>query len=160
MKEARISKKEFNVIAACLAKWTNPILVDVWHLYGGLVFSHAYERAALEIVDNKVRINVNPKCWKRWSKYKKTFIVAHELLHGIFCHWLIPDDVDREWTNIAQDIQVNEYINSHWPALTLGLSKSEELHATVENVFKNYSGGIPRDKNYPYYYELMQRCLK
>jgi hypothetical protein len=77
----------------------------------------------------------------------------------MFGHAHVPEHLDKEWANIAQDIQVNEYIHAHYPALTFKM-RGRTSHAWVDTVFKKYSNGITRDENYTYYYDLMQRCLK
>lgn len=159
--EKRISDKEFDRIYNRLVLWTNQTIADMWKYNGRMVFSDESETASLEVdpIHEQFRINANPRYWKRLSKFQKIFVICHELLHLSFSHWLVPKKVDREWANIAQDIQVNEYIQKNFPTL-LCKHKDREDEAWIASVFKDKAHLIKKDEGYRYYYDLLVKCLK
>jgi predicted metal-dependent peptidase len=159
MKATKISDKEFQKIYDRLFLWTgNKVLADMWKYGERMVFSDEYTHAALEFVDGHFRINANPKYWKRITKFQKVFLICHELLHLAFGHWAVPDNMDREWVNVAQDIQVNEYIRANYRILTQKM-KNEDAEAWIETVFKDKADLVEKDRDFHYYYGLLMKCL-
>lgn len=155
-----ITNKEFNKITQRLEQWTDESFVVMWKYNARMVFSDEYDTVALEIVDGKFRINANPRYWKRITKFQKTFLICHEFLHVMLGHWLSPPrNTDPEWINIAQDIQVNEYILKTYPILSCKMVGKEDM-AWIHTVFKDKAHLVEKDRDYLYYYELLMKCLK
>ena len=122
-----------------------------------MIYSDRFSTAWLEYYAGAFRIAVNPKFWKKLDYRQKTFIICHEFLHLILGHWNVPGRYEKEWLNIAQDLQVNEYLESHYPELSLGINF--DGHATIKSVFKHHSNLVETGKNYLYYYDVLMRCL-
>ena len=136
----------------------NPIFGAMWK-QGGLVFSSEYDTAALEIADGKFRISFNPTYWKKIRSYNKLFIICHEYLHVALGHWLTPvGQVDSEWMNIAQDIQVNEMLIKHF-GFGRGNIKNWKDQAWIDTIFKDKAHLVKTDQNAEYYYKLLMKCL-
>jgi hypothetical protein len=75
-------------------------------------------------------------------------------------HWLSPaKELDGEWLNIAQDIQVNEYIAKTYPITTHKI-KGKDGMVWISTVFKDKAHLVEKDRDYLYYYELLMKCLK
>lgn len=126
----------------------------MWLRFEPMVFDKDAESVELEIINNNFRLVANTKFWKSCSEEKKFFIICHELCHVAFGHWLINPNLDREWCNIAQDIQVNEFlIDNYFPKF------KDDDFATIKMVFKDKSSIIKRSQNYMYYYDLIMKCL-
>jgi hypothetical protein len=155
-----ITEKEYNRILDRLERWTDKSFVLMWKNCGRMVFSDEYDIAALEIVDGVFRINVNPRYWKRITKYQKVFLICHEFLHVMLGHWLSPSsNLDMEWVNIAQDIQVNECILKTYPILVQHM-KGRNNMPWIDTVFKHKAYLVEKDRDYLYYYGLLMKCLK
>lgn len=154
-----LSDKEFKKIYERLALWTgDKVIVDMWKHGKRMVFSNEYPHAALEFVRGEFRINANPRYWKRITKFQKVFLICHELLHLAFGHWAVPESMDREWVNVAQDIQVNEYIRSNYPTLTQKMIDVDQ-QAWIDTVFKDKAYLVEKDRDFHYYYGLLMKCL-
>lgn len=136
----------------------NPIFGEMWKR-GGFVFSDEYDTAALEIVDGKFRISFNPTYWKKINPHNRLFIICHEYLHVVLGHWLSPaKNVDGEWWNIAQDIEVN-----HMLSVTFGFDRSKiknwKEQAWIDVVFKDKTCLVRPGQDAEYYYSLLMKCL-
>lgn len=153
-----ISNKQFSQIYEHLLSHTDQTIADMWKYGNRVVLSDEYDVAALELAEGGYRIVANKNLWRRLSVHERTFVVCHELLHVLFCHWAIPYDMETEWANIAQDIQVNEYIKSRFPRLFASTKKSVP-RVCIESVFKHKEKLVFRNQNYPYYYDVLMRCL-
>jgi hypothetical protein len=62
--------------------------------------------------------------------------------------------MDREWCNIAQDIQVNQFLFK-WYFNEENIGKDM---ATVKTVFKHKAKMVYANKDYIYYYDLLMKC--
>jgi hypothetical protein len=88
----------------------NPMYGEMWRRFEPMTFDEDAESIELEIHNNNFRLVANPYVWKKYNRTKKLFVICHEMCHVSFGHWLINPKLDREWCNIAQDIQVNEFL--------------------------------------------------
>jgi predicted metal-dependent peptidase len=139
-------------------KATNPIFGVMWKR-GGLVFSKEYDTAALEIHDGKFRISFNPTYWKKITPHNRLFIICHEYLHVVLGHWLSPaKNVDGEWWNIAQDIEVNHMLTAYF-GFNRSKIKNWKEQAWIDVVFKDKSCLVRPDQDAEYYYRLLVQCL-
>lgn len=131
----------------------NLIFGEMWRTQGRMVFSKEYDTAALEIVDGKFRISFNKNYWSKLKKKERLFVICHEYMHVILGHWLNPG-IENEWLNIAQDIQVNEYLisNTH-------LQVPSDDFCTIDSVFKDKAYKVELKREYQYYYGLIMKCL-
>mgnify|MGYP003338620132 CR=1 FL=1 len=128
----------------------NPVFGEMWRKFEPMVFDEDAESVELVIENNNFRLAAEPKFWKKCTQKRKLFIVCHEFCHVIFGHWLINEKLDRNWSNIAQDIQVNEFlIRWYFADQKLG-----DDFATVKTVFKHKSAMVRTDQDYIYYYNL------
>lgn len=134
----------------------NPMYGEMWRRFEPMVFNEDAESVELEIHNNNFRLVANPYVWKKYNNTKKLFVICHEMCHVSFGHWLINPKLDREWCNIAQDIQVNEFLTK-WYFQNEKLGKD---FATIKTVFKHKSNDVHHDKDYIYYYNLLISCLK
>jgi hypothetical protein len=139
--------------------WTSKEVRHVWDSVERTVFDSEVDTIELELRDGNHRIVVNPKFWRRTTGCNRAFILTHELLHLMFGHIIIPDGMDRSWTNIAQDIEVNEFIRANYPALVPN-KKVRAGQAWLETVFKDKSDLVKKTQNYKYYYTLLMKCLE
>lgn len=140
--------------------WSDKSFLIMWKHSGRMVFSDEYDTVALEIVNGKFRINANPRYWKRITKFQKTFLICHEFLHVMLGHWLTPpNNLDLEWVNIAQDIQVNEYLAKTYSCVTQKMKGRDDM-AWIDTVFKDKAHLVEKDRDYLYYYDLLMKCLK
>lgn len=154
----KLSKQELNKYGDWLSKY-NPLFGVMWRR-GGIVFSDEYDTAALEIADGKFRISFNPKYWRRITTNNRLFIICHEYLHVALGHWLNPTkQVDAEWLNIAQDIQVNEMLVSKHFGFVRNDIKNWKDQAWIETVFREKSDLVEKDQDAEYYYKLIMQCL-
>lgn len=136
----------------------NPIFGAMWKR-GGFVFSDEYDTAALEIHDGKFRISFNPRYWKKITEKNRLFIICHEYLHVVLGHWLNPiGNVDAEWMNIAQDIQVNEMLISYFGFIRSQI-KNWKDQAWIYTVFKDKASLVKDGEDAEYYYKLLIQCL-
>ena len=127
---------------------------------GGIVFNNEYDTAALEIVGGKFRISFNPRYWKKLSKENRLFIICHEYLHMSLGHWLNqPGNIDAEWMNIAQDIQINEMLVKYYGFFRKDLKGWKE-QAWIDVVFKDKAHLVKEDQDPEYYYKLLMQCLE
>lgn len=153
----QISNKEHNKLHKELSK-IDKVFAEMWKRYEPMLFDEDEESAALEVSNANFRIVVNPSFWRRCNKHKKLFIICHEMCHGMFAHWMYPKNYMREWANIAQDIQVNEFLFNNYkfsPALI-----NSKDHASIKTVFREAEKYVEKDKDYTYYYKLLIKCLK
>ena len=135
----------------------NPIFGEMWKR-GGFVFSDEYDTAALEIHEGKFRISFNLRYWKRLGNDNRLFIICHEYWHVVLGHWLNPiGNVDSEWMNIAQDIQVNEILCKTW--FKRDKIKNWKDQAWIDTVFKDKAHLVEKDQDAEYYYKLLIQCL-
>lgn len=152
----KLSKQKSEHIQIRLG-WLNPIFEEMWIRFEPMVFDKDAESVELEIHNNNFRIVANPKVWNKWSGEKQLFVICHEMCHVMFGHWLIDPKLNREWCNIAQDIQVNEFLFK-----TLGknfITRELDDFATIETVFKDKWDLVKRNQDCKYYYNLLMKCL-
>jgi hypothetical protein len=160
MKPYPMTDKEHKRMLYWIELWLDKPFALMWNNCGRMVFSDEYDTVALEIFDGRFRINANPRYWKRITKFQKTFLICHEFLHVMLGHWLAPTkELDGEWLNIAQDIQVNEYIAKTYSITTCKM-KGRDGMVWIDTVFKDKSHLVEKDRDYLYYYELLMKCLK
>jgi len=151
----KLGKKENQMLSMHL-DIINPLFGEMWRKFEPMIFDEDAESVELEICNNNFRIVSNPYVWKKYNKAKKLFVICHEMCHVSFGHWLINPSLNREWCNIAQDIQVNEFLTK-WYFKDVKLGKD---FATVKTVFKHKSSVVRVDQDYTYYYNLLMQCLK
>jgi predicted metal-dependent peptidase len=152
-----VTDKEYNKIYQELLN-IDKVFAEMWKRYERMVFDEDEDSAALEVSNANFRIVVNPKFWKRCNKHKKLFIICHEMCHGMFAHWMYPENFMREWANIAQDIQVNEFLFNNYKFSPSLINSSN--HASIKTVFKESAKYVEKDKDYIYYYNLLMKCLR
>lgn len=133
----------------------NPLFGEMWKRFEPMVLDESAETAELEIHNNNFRIVADPKFWKSLSETDQLFIICHEMCHVMFGHWLINPKLSREWCNLAQDIQVNEYLLREF--FDKKKLKYKDF-ATIEYVFKHKSDLVKKNQNYTYYYDLLMKC--
>ena len=150
----KISKKEYNTILIGVGS-VNELFAGMWLSFEKMVFDDGVESVELEIHNNNFRLVANPDVWKSYSQEKKYFVICHEMCHVMFGHWLINPKHDSEWSNIAQDIVVNEYLSTMFD-----LSKFGDDFATIKTVFKHKADMIESRMDYTYYYNILMQCLK
>lgn len=151
----KISAKEHEVIEEEL-RAINPLFADMWNKFERMVLDECTETAELEIHKSNFRIVANPEYWAECSQYKKLFVICHEMCHVMFGHWLIPEGVDREWSNVAQDIEVNEYLLKNF----FDEARLEDADLiTIKSLFKHKENLVERDRGYKYYYGLIMQCV-
>ena len=152
----KITAEEHKVLSSAL-RAINPLFADMWNKFEWMVFDEATELAELEIHKANFRIVANPDFWAECSEYKKLFVICHEMCHVMFAHWIIPEGVDREWSNVAQDVEVNEYLFKNF----FDEDKLADADLiTIKGLFKHKENLVERDRNYKYYYHLIMRCLQ
>ncbi len=152
----KISKRDHGWLGLLLHS-VNPMFREMWKRFEWMVLDDSTETVELEIHANNFRIVANPKYWKKCNDYKRAFIICHEMCHVMFGHWIIKPELDRDWANIAQDIEVNEFLLKHYFAKQS--IKGDEF-ATIASVFKHKSSVVEKNRDYMYYYGLMMQCLK
>lgn len=152
----KLSNKESGWIRFQLVH-VNPLFGEMWKRFEPMVFDENAESAELEINENNFRIVANPKFWKSLSDVDRLFVICHEMCHVTFGHWLINPKLNREWCNIAQDIQVNEYLLREYFGEDCLTYKE---FVTVERVFKHKSKLVNKNQNYLYYYDLLMKCVR
>lgn len=152
--------KEKLAVSKKFTECGDPELCAMWDAHkDSVLLTTDYDTVALEKIGPKFRINANVVYWKKLPFKKKVFIIAHELLHVKFNHWHIGKKEDRDWANVAQDIQVNEYIADHFPNLVKNLPGRRD-DAWIDTVFKHKKHLVERGREYQYYYGLLMKCLK
>jgi hypothetical protein len=154
---SKISDKQYNEIYKDLGS-IDPVFAEMWKSQERMVIDKDEDGAFLEIFNNNFRIVANPSFWKKCNKHKKLFIICHELCHVAFGHWLINPKSDREWMNLAQDIQVNEFLFSHYYFTEYKISDDDCV--SIETVFKDKAKFVEKNKDSLYYYKLLMKCLK
>jgi len=150
----KISKESYKWLGLRLRD-INPMFAEMWYRFEPMIFSDEAESAELEIHNNNFRIVAHPKFWKTCSNYKRLFIICHEMCHVMFGHWLINPKLNRELCNIAQDIQVNEFL------IKIYFSKNQltdDDFCSIETVFKHKANKIKKNENYLYYYNILVKC--
>lgn len=150
----KLSKEENGWLSLRLLN-INPLYDGMWRSFEPMVLDEDAESVELEICNNNFRLVANPKFWNKCSEAKKLFVICHEMCHVMFGHWLINPKLDREWSNIAQDIVVNEYLSKTFDKKLIGKDC-----ATIKTVFKEKSNVVERKMDYMYYYNLLMKCLK
>jgi predicted metal-dependent peptidase len=153
----KISDKQHNQIYNEL-KSIDELFAEMWKSQERMVLDDNEDGACLEIFNNNFRMVANPSFWKRCNRHKKIFIICHELCHVAFGHWLIDPKSDREWMNIAQDIQVNEFLFNYY-YFTQELIRDNSC-ITLALVFKHKAHLVEKNKDSLYYYKLLMQCLK
>jgi predicted metal-dependent peptidase len=143
-----------------LEEWTkNPVFVYLWKTWERAEFDPTVETAELWVTDNSFKIVINPKFWKNCNKYKKVFVVCHEFLHLVFGHHFQIKKKHPVWCNVAQDIQINEFLMKS--CVHFGRKKIQDKDCpTVLSVFKNKAKEISTDKTHHYYYDLILKCVR
>jgi predicted SprT family Zn-dependent metalloprotease len=152
----KISIVEYNKIRKSLAD-IDPLFEQMWLTQDTLSFDKNEETAGLHIRNSKFHIVVNPKFWKGCNYHKRLFIICHEYCHVIFGHWLIDPSLDHTWANIAQDIQVNEYLMTNYN-FNEKLLRSKS-YVTLKKVFQHKSHLLEKNKDFYYYYGFLMKCV-
>jgi hypothetical protein len=147
-------KKRENQLLSMRLDILNPVFGEMWNRFEPMVFDEDAESVELEICNNNFRLVANPEVWKKYKHDKKLFVICHELCHVMFGHWLINPKMDREWCNIAQDIQVNQFLFK-WYFKEKDIGKDM---ATVKTVFKHKAKMVYTNKDYTYYYDILMKC--
>jgi predicted metal-dependent peptidase len=154
----KLTDKEFNLIGLKLQS-INVVFRELWNRIDRMEFDEDVETVQLEITDNNnFRIVANPTYWKKCNKDKRLFIICHEMCHCAFGHWVFDSSLNKEWVNVAQDIQINEFLLEHYFSGTK--CKLGTDFATIKVVFKHMHSTIKRNQDYMYYYNILMRCLK
>ena len=152
-----ISDKDYKKIYETLVG-VNVVFSKMWKKDPKLVFDEDVEKAILEIIDGKFRLCFNKKFWDSLNHYNRVFIICHEYLHVIYGHWLIRAEMNQEWMNIAQDIEINESLLTDF-----GFDKKKikgwKDHCSIETVFKDQASIVKKDEGFEYYYGLLMKCL-
>lgn len=131
----------------------SPLFKEMWKRFEPMVFDKEAENVELAIHNNNFRIVANPNFWKKCGQRKRLFVICHEMCHVMFGHWLINPNMDREWCNIAQDIQINEFLMTNYFH-----DMQDEDFATIKMVFKHKSDIVNKGEDFKYYYELLMKC--
>lgn len=153
---SQISISDYNNIRKSLSK-IDPLFEHMWLTQDFLTFDKEEETAGLHIHNNKFKIVANPKFWKKCNYQKKLFVICHEYCHVIFGHWLIDSSLDHTWANIAQDIQVNEYLFKHYKFKEKLTGKKDFV--TLKRVFKHKSHMLEKNRDFYYYYNFLMKCV-
>jgi hypothetical protein len=135
----------------------DPIFGVMWRA-GKFEFSDEFDTAAVEIIDGKFKILFNYKHWKKINHANRIFIICHEYLHVILGHWVVDKNVDVEWNNIAQDIQVNEMLVRQFNFNRCHIKGWRDM-PWIDVVFREVAPTIEVGKDSEYYYSLIMRCL-
>ena len=89
------------------------------------------------------QLAINPEFWNSLSEDHKVGLLKHELLHICFHHLSLRDILnDHQIFNIAADIEINQYIDSHqlpdgallpssFPDLKLGIKEGTKTYYTI-----------------------------
>lgn len=152
-----ISNKDYDKIYTTFVG-INVVFAKMWKKDPKLIFTDEIEKAALEIIDGKFRLCFNQQFWNSLNHYNRVFIICHEYLHVIYGHWLIRADLNQEWMNIAQDIEINESLVDDFGFLHEKITGWKN-HCFIETVFKEHAGLVLKDQSFEYYYELLMKCL-
>jgi predicted metal-dependent peptidase len=150
----KILNKEVEWIKTELSK-INPLFHQMWLHFEPMVFDENAESAELELWNNNFRLVANPTFWKKCNRNKKLFVICHEMCHVMFGHWLINPNLNREWCNIAQDIQVNEFLLKEY--FDEKKIRGDEF-VTLNYVFKDKVNFVKKDQGYLYYYDILMKC--
>ena len=96
-----------------------------------------------------VQLSINPDYYTDLNEDHRYGLIKHELLHIAFGHLLIRDLYsDKKLFNIAADLEINQYIDSHrLPEGGLLLSSFPELK-------------LPTKAGTKVYYELLEEALE
>jgi hypothetical protein len=129
----------------------------MWNRFEPMQFRDDVETVELEIHKNNFRIVANGEFWECCGETKRLFLICHEMCHVMFAHWLVPENVNREWWNVAQDIEVNEYLLKTF-FKDKHLKKDEDI-LTIKGVFRHKSGVVKKDRDHKYYYDLIMQCV-
>ena len=153
--ESIISEVSFKRIYKYLQK-ISPIFSEMWRVQGRMVLTDDDEvdTAILMITKGNFGIKFNQGLWKRSTIYSRVYVICHEYTHVLLGHWIDPG-INDEWLNVAQDIQVNEYLKKHF-----SFYPTSNDAATVDVVFREKAHKVKKDGDYRYYYDLIQKCLK
>lgn len=149
----KLNNEDFDWLSMQLLR-VNPLFDAMWQTFEHMVFNKDTESVELEIHNNNFRIVANPNFWKKCNDTKKVFVICHEMCHVMFAHWLINPKHDREWSNISQDIVVNEYLSTMFD-----LEKIGDDFVTIKSVFKHKSGSVRVRMDYTYYYNILMKCV-
>lgn len=152
----QISIVEYNRIRKSLSN-IDPLFEQMWLTQDFLAFDIEEETAGLHIHNNKFRIVANPKFWKKCNEQKKLFVICHEFCHVIFGHWLIDPSLDHTWVNIAQDIQVNEYLMKHYNFNEKILGGAD--YVSLKKVFRHKAHLVEPGRDFYYYYGFLIDCV-
>lgn len=61
------------------------------------------------------QLTINPNYWNGLDEKTKVAVLKHELLHIVFFHLLLQDQLhDHNLLNIAADLEVNQFIEDEW----------------------------------------------
>lgn len=154
--EKLLSKRTTNRIREDLS-CINVIFSGMWRSQDPMVITDYYDTTVLEINDGKYRINFNRKLWSRLSHNQRLFVICHEYMHIIFGHCLVPA-INDCWLNIAQDIEVNEYLMKNFHIFTLSENIPSDT-PTISMTWREKAHKVDVDRDYVYYYNLIKKCL-
>ena len=144
-----LSERVFSSIYQRL-KEIDVVFSEMWRKQRKMVFRSDVETVELTLENEEFFIVANESYWKRLKFEDRIFIICHEYCHLILGHWL---GGYSEWKNIAQDIEVNEYLTKNYSV------KIPKSACTLELVFKDKSYKVERNREYTYYLELIMKCL-
>ncbi len=154
--EKTISSRQRTQIYVDLIK-IDPVFGKMWLTQPKTFLTDEYDTAVLEIRNKQFCICCGEKEWKSYSKADRLFAVCHEYGHIILGHWLNPGFTDC-WLNLAQDIEVNEWLLSMFPKQFENVDVANV--ATVDSVFREKAYKVDRTKDYHYYLGLIKKCLR
>lgn len=107
-----------------------------------------------------ISLIINKQYWDSCDLKKKTFIIAHECLHIMLKHpiryfQLLENnpDADIQQINLPMDLTINESLVEYY-----GFFRDEvDPENTLVWYDTLFSFPVQRDKNYEYYYNLMEK---
>lgn len=97
---------------------------------------------------------INPDYWAKLSDIDKAFVIGHECLHVYFDHGRRSLALDKELSNLAQDIVINHYLVD-----VFGFKREEltfgETYCWRDTMFPGRDD-IDPDRCFEYYYQKLQ----
>lgn len=101
-----------------------------------------------------IQFLINPTYWATLTDHDKAFVIGHECLHVYFDHGRRSLELDREMSNLAQDVVINHYLVD-----VFGFKREELTHGESycwrDTMFPGRDD-IEEDRCFEYYYQKLE----
>ncbi len=158
--QRNLSNEDFLLIARDL-ELHHAVFSKIWNI-GKPCFTDKLPTAAVvfDKEGNHLDFQFNPEFWDKLSPYERNFVICHECLHVILNHGFRLKELNKDFGNIAADVVINEMLVNGFGFDRSKLEWVGKNGCWLDNVFKDYTPPVDKDRSMEYYYNLLKKEMK